>query len=36
MSIPNKKGQSLLSFPDSYVIIDFETTGLDREYDDII
>ena len=36
MSIPNKKGQSLIAFPDSYVIIDFETTGLDREYDDII
>ena len=30
------KGMSLLTFPDSYVIIDIETTGLDPVYDEII
>lgn len=30
------KGKSLLSFPDDYVVIDLETTGLDPKFDDII
>lgn len=30
------KGKSLLEFPDSYVAIDIETTGLDPIYDEII
>lgn len=30
------KGKSLLEFPDSYVAIDIETTGLDPNYDEII
>ena len=30
------KGTSLLDFPDSYIIIDIETTGLDPIYDEII
>lgn len=30
------KGKSLLEFPDSYVVIDIETTGLDPNYDEII
>lgn len=32
---PNK-GKSLLAFPDDYVVIDIETTGLSPEYDSII
>lgn len=32
---PNK-GNSLIAFPDSYVLLDTETTGLDPEYDRII
>ena len=32
---PNK-GNSLIDFPDSYVLLDTETTGLDPEYDRII
>lgn len=30
------KGRSLISFPDSFTIIDIETTGLSSEYDQII
>lgn len=30
------KGDSLLTFPESYVVIDIETTGLDPRFDDII
>lgn len=30
------KGKSLLSFPDDYVVIDLETTGLDPRFDEII
>lgn len=30
------KGDSLLIFPESYVVIDIETTGLDPRFDDII
>ena len=30
------KGKSLLSFPDSYTVIDIETTGLDPRFDEII
>lgn len=32
----NKKGKSIIDFPDSFVVMDFETTGLDRDYDKII
>lgn len=30
------KGKSLIAFPESYVVIDIETTGLSPEYDSII
>lgn len=30
------KGASLLTFPDTYVVIDIETTGLDPRFDEII
>ena len=30
------KGNSLLDFPNSYTVIDIETTGLDHKYDKII
>lgn len=32
----SNKGNSLLIFPESYVVIDIETTGLDPHFDDII
>lgn len=32
----SQKGNSLITFPDSYVVIDIETTGLSPEYDSII
>ena len=31
-----EKGENLIAFPDDYVIIDLETTGLSPEYDEII
>lgn len=31
-----KKGKSLIEAPDSFVIIDIETTGLMPDWDDII
>lgn len=30
------KGNSLIDFPENYVVVDCETTGLDAEYDSII
>lgn len=30
------KGKSLIDFPDSYVVVDVETTGFDPDYDEII
>lgn len=30
------RGKSIISFPDSFVVLDLETTGLDSLYDDII
>lgn len=35
-STQRQKGQSLLSFPDDYTIIDLETTGMNPKFDDII
>lgn len=32
----DKKGNSLIQFPSSYVVVDIETTGLSPEYDSII
>ena len=34
--IREKKGRSLVDFPDDYVVIDIETTGLDPRFDSII
>ena len=34
--IRKHKGKSLVDFPDSYCVIDLETTGLDSNYDEII
>lgn len=31
-----QKGNSLLTFPDDFTIIDLETTGLDPTFDEII
>lgn len=41
MSVSDKeirkyKGKSLINFPDSYCVVDLETTGLDSNYDEII
>lgn len=32
----SEKGKSLLLFPETYIVIDIETTGLDTEFDEII
>ena len=29
-------GKSIVALPDSFVVVDIETTGLDYEFDDII
>ncbi len=34
--VREKKGKSIIDFPDNYTIIDIETTGLSTEYDSII
>lgn len=36
MNNRNEKGKSLIAFPDNYIVIDIETTGLDFEYSKII
>lgn len=35
-TIRDKKGDSLLELPNSFTIIDIETTGLDPRFDEII
>lgn len=35
-SLDNKKGKSIIAFPNDYIVLDFETTGLDKTFDDII
>lgn len=35
-TIREHKGKSLVSFPDSFCVIDIETTGLDSRFDEII
>ena len=32
----DKKGKSIIAFPDSYTVIDIETTGLSSMWDEII
>ncbi|PTJ95535.1 PolC-type DNA polymerase III, partial [Staphylococcus simulans] len=34
--VQREKGRNLLDFPNEYVVIDIETTGLDSKYDAII
>lgn len=36
MNIDNRTGASIIDFPDTYVILDLETTGYDRKFDEII
>lgn len=36
MNNRNEKGKSMIAFPDNYIVIDIETTGLDFEYSKII
>lgn len=36
MRLINKTGESIIDFPSDYVVIDFETTGYDRRFDEII
>lgn len=36
MAIREGKGKSMIAFPDGYVLVDIETTGLDFDFDDII
>lgn len=36
MSDRKNKGKNIIAFPDEYICIDTETTGLDFEYDEII
>lgn len=35
-TVRSNKGKSLITFPNTYYVIDLETTGLDPSYDDII
>ena len=35
-TIRSGKGKSIMAFPDTYVVVDIETTGLSPEYDEII
>lgn len=35
-TIREQKGQSLINFPDNYIVVDTETTGLDPRFDSII
>lgn len=36
VGLTRNKGMSLIAFPESYTVIDIETTGLDPKYDSII
>lgn len=36
MNIDNRTGASIIDFPETYVILDLETTGYDRKFDGII
>lgn len=35
-SVRESKGKSSILFPDDYVVVDIETTGLSPQYDEII